>query len=1035
MKLVRFIASLLPLWKWGCNHDVDTSHKTSLDTPRDIAFLNPPVSYRPRLRYWIPDAHVDLDQIYNDIAQAGARGAAGVEVLGFYLYGASPGAYVPTDWNAFGWGTPAWKQVLDTAIDAHWDHGLLMDVAMGPNQGQGVPAHEDDDGLMWDLKPHHVVVPAGKRFNGTLPGWGAGKLQAVVTGRITSTTKLKATEDDEDEDDEPRFFAAEKPPKKKIRHTLDESSLQDVTSQVSKDGWLELDAGTFSSKHSTLCFAVYLVRSGAHTQQPPSILKGPQTTPTDYVHNGSWTVDHFSARGARVLTDFWETNLLVNGTREHLQEVARCMWEDSIEINPNVYWTPDLPRKFARSHGYSLGKYLPLLFHGNSLVDHFSESFVTDEPDAGHSHVAAYRTTLTEGYGEYLDALREWAKSCFGGDVAWSSQIGYNMAVDMQALVAKADLPECEDLAFASNIDAYRQFTSPAYLANKNIVSAEVGAVLGHAYQMTVPRWLQLIHRLFAGGVNAVVMHGLAYSGAYPNTTWPGYAPFTYAWSDMLGRHQPAWDFFGGPFDYLSRTMYLLQQGVPKLDIAFYQKQTTYKTPTTNYEPEDLLRAGYTYGYLDPETLASPEAVVHNGILAPSKQAYKALIVRSSDTISTARDADTLAKLAHAGLPVIFAGHSLPSFLGSHHNPAGKVYVHQTLHSLRLLPNVHHVPDEDGLCEVVASLGIEPHTRVRSSGKWWTVWREDTDRQFAFVYHDGDEPSSGSIEFQSTGRPYQYDAATGQVTPIGVYSQKGGRTKIHLEIGPHQAILVGFHNDESLGVHATSTSKGVVDVRRENGQLVALVASSSSQWVRTSDGVSYYVHIHNVPPPLHLNEWTLTVEHWDPPQPLTNIEAGPHKWNSSHNLKELVSWQDIPGLRNVSGRGYYTTTFDWSGNGGALLSLGPVIHTLVVTINGYSQHALTSDAIDISSFLVAGRNTLTVVVATTLANCLAPIWDSLRTSGAPPTGLFGSETRPPGDAEYGLLGPITVRPYRKVTLEKGEVESDEQGLGLVKQVN
>lgn len=1026
--IVLIIVCLLLLFRVTIHYDdepVETPIDTfDLTTTNDHAafssFTNPPVSYRPRLRYWIPDAHVDLDQIYDDIAQAGARGAAGVEVLGFYLYGATPGTYVPTNWDEYGWGTPAWKQVLDTAINAHRDHGLLVDVAMGPNQGQGVPAHEDDDGLMWDLVPYFEILPAGKRFNGTIPGWGTGKLQAVVTGRITNSTKVKATEDD-DNDDQPRFFTTEQAPKKKIQHTLAESSLVDVTFRVNGSGWLNLNPTTpndfTASKDSTLVFAVYLVRSGARTQQPPSVLKGPQTKPTDYVHNGSWTVDHFSARGARVLTDFWETNLLVDGTREGLQEVARCMWEDSIEINPNVYWTPQLPAKFARRHGYSLGKYLPLLFHGNSLVDHFAETFVTDEPDAGHSHVAAYRTTLTEGYGEYLDALREWAKSYFNGDVVWSSQIGYNMAVDMQALVGKADLPECEDLAFASNIDAFRQFTSPAFLLGKDIISAEVGAVLGHAYQMTVPRWLQLIHRLFAGGVNAVVMHGLAYSGAYPNTTWPGYAPFTYAWSDMLGCHQPAWDFWDGPFNYLSRTMFVLQQGVPKLDVAFYQKRTTYKTPSTNYEPEDLLKAGYTYGYLDPETLASSEAVVKDGVLAPSKQAYKALIVRSSDTISSVRDADTLATLARAGLPMIFAGHSLPSLLGSHHNKAGSAYVQQTLHSLRKLANVHHVPNEDGLCEVVASLGIEPRTKVQASAKWWTVWREDTNKQYSFIYNEGDEPSNGTIEFQFTGRPYRYDAVTGAVTPIGVYSQKGGRTKLHLEIEPHKAVLIGFHNDESSTVHATATSGGIVDVQHEDGQLVALVASSSPQWVHTSNGVSHYVHIHNVPPTVDLKRWELTVEHWNPPEVLTDIEAGPHKWSSTHHLEKLVSWQDIPGLEHVSGRGYYTTTFKWHhGQAGALLSLGPVIHTLTVSINGHSQHVLTEDAIDISPYLVLGKNTLTVVVATTLANRLAPIWNSLRTSGAPPTGLFGSETRPPGDADYGLLGPVTMKPYRKVVL-------------------
>lgn len=58
------------------------------------------------------------------------------------------------------------------------------------------------------------------------------------------------------------------------------------------------------------------------------------------------------------------------------------------------------------------------------------------------------------------------------------------------------------------------------------------------------------------------------------------------------GRHQPAWDFMRGPLGYLARNSYLLQSGVPKMDVAFYQKFTTYTATSTNYESLDLLNAG-----------------------------------------------------------------------------------------------------------------------------------------------------------------------------------------------------------------------------------------------------------------------------------------------------------------------------------------------------------------------------------------------------------------------------------------------------------
>ncbi|EFX01772.1 secreted protein [Grosmannia clavigera kw1407] len=984
-------------------------------------FESPSNAFRPRFRYWIPDAHVNTSRVAADIAEAGARGAAGVEVLGFYLYGGATGEYVPVDWNEYGWGTPAWKRVLDAAIQAHLDNGLLMDFAVGPNQGQGVPAEEDDEGLMWDLSPFAADVPLGGSFDDEIPGWGTGTLEAVVTGTIMETTHK---------------------PRGHQTNTLSTSSLQDVTSQVSDDGHLHLDFSDSAASMATsaglrhVVYAVYLVRSGTRNQLPPGKLTGPQTNPTDYLHNGSWVVDHFSARGARVITQFWEKHLLVNGTKEQLQQVARYAWEDSVEIDPRIYWTPDLPIAFRQRRGYSIVPFFPILFHGNSLTEHFESWFVTDEEDAGQSHVADYRTTLTEGYMEYLEALDRWANESLG--IQWSSQVGYNMAVDMQTAIPKIAVPECEDLAFDESIDGYRQFSAPANMAGKPVISAEVGAVLGQAYQLKLPKLLTLIKRLYAGGVNSIMLHGLSYSGEYPNTTWPGYAAFTYAWSDMHGRHQPAWDFFrGAALDYLARNNIFLQAGVAKTDLAFYQKRTTYAEIPSSYESDDLSSKGYTYGYLNPENLALPEAAVGNGVLAPMRQAYRALIVRCDD-LMTVTAAEMIAKAALAGLPVIFYG-GFPSTMASY-DPAGSLYVNSTLASIRNLSNVHEVPEELGqpsLASVVESLGIQPRARVEADAPWWPVWRETTDglEQYVFVYNSGEHNSAGNITFQTTGKPYRYDPWSGAKRPVLNYTCTNNDTTltIFFQLAPDQTMLVVFDNDSDettiASYHVTSTSDGVLDILEASSGSgleahVGHTGRTSADWVATSDG-----EVHQMSPtsakPFELQCWNLTAEHWDPPTPLVDVVTTATKHNTTHQLDELTSWQRIDGLHNVSGLGYYTAAWEWppaddddTSVSGALLSFGAVDHTLAVRVNGHTVPALdAADAtLDVTPYLVTGSNKVEAVVSTTLANVMASIWDELLSSGAPPTGLFGSDTRPPGDADYGLLGPVVVTPYRTVLI-------------------
>lgn len=76
------------------------------------AFQNPSAKSRPRFRYWIPDASVNVSQVAADIADAGRIGAGGVEILPYYNYGdieIGP-IDVPVDWTVYGWGTPAWRE-------------------------------------------------------------------------------------------------------------------------------------------------------------------------------------------------------------------------------------------------------------------------------------------------------------------------------------------------------------------------------------------------------------------------------------------------------------------------------------------------------------------------------------------------------------------------------------------------------------------------------------------------------------------------------------------------------------------------------------------------------------------------------------------------------------------------------------------------------------------------------------------------------------------------------------------------------------
>lgn len=339
------------------------------------------------------------------------------------------------------------------------DNNLIMDFAMGPNQGTGVPANVDSDGLMWDLVIFNATVPIGSSFDAILPGWGTGTLEAAVTGLVINSTAADSITTGLLGD-----YA-----ENRTQYTLATDSLMDVTNQSRQDGHLSAHFGPSQQQGLyNIVFAIYLIHSHWRAQAGPKDIGGPQTPAHTIAQNGSWAVDHFSQLGAETTTKFWEQHILQNGTRELLMQVGNYAWEDSMEIQSNVYWTKDMRKYFHEGHGYSIGKYLPILFHLNGLGADSNPSnwWITDEPDSGLSHIADYRATvsstpprddtrvrglkntnactiitqLAKQYHQYLSTLSAWARGYLG--LKFSSQVSYNLHMDMVSGVIGRRLEE-----------------------------------------------------------------------------------------------------------------------------------------------------------------------------------------------------------------------------------------------------------------------------------------------------------------------------------------------------------------------------------------------------------------------------------------------------------------------------------------------------------------------------------------------------------------------------------------------------------------
>ncbi|CAI7604745.1 unnamed protein product [Penicillium pancosmium] len=986
VKLLNFLLLLQP----GL---ADTNDQTSATVDRG-SFQNPSARLRPRFRYWLPDSGVNAEIVQQNIKAAGALGAGGVEFLSFYNYGGQLApAPAGSNWSRDGFGTEAFHSMFLAALHAHKEAGLVMDFPLGPNQGQGVPADPSDEGLQWDLEPFSVAIPGDGHFDGEIPGWGAGELVALVSAEVLQSTNSSH-----------------------LQLTLKNGTLSDWAGKVSPSGSVSLDLPASQNTYRLFAFYQFL----NHNKN----LQYSSTPAKTIFDNGSYVVDHFTARGAKVTTKFWEEYILPGGVKELLMEVGNYGWEDSIEILSNISWTPSLPSTFHSKYGYDLKSVLPIIMFSNNNINTQSTQpgaieCLLNTPDHGLGYINDFRGALVDGYRSYLEELTRWVNLEL--NLQMSAQVSYNLPMDMESNIPFVNAPECESLQFKDSIDGYRQFTGPAHLAGKRVISNEMGAVMMKAYQLTHSELLYSINRAVVGGVNQMVFHGQTYTGEYYGTTWPGYTAFLYLFSEMYSDKQPSWDHgFGDLLNYTARVQYLQQSGVPRTDVAIYNKVSgTNPNFPTLYTANDLIDAGYTYSYLSPDNFALPEANVRDGTLAPNGPAYKALVITSNSNL-TLSGVHYIQKYAQAGLPVILAGGD-PGVYASHDNRDNKS-IRKAIQALKKSANVCSVSAGQVSAKLHA-LGLRPQVATHTNGTWYTTWRENsqTGLDHAFVFCDVNA-STGTLDISTRKTPFLFDPWTGSKKPLLGYTQSKNRVTIPLSLAGNQTIIVGFGENEDVSTkHATNIPSSVIGYDTQGNAVVS--ASKSQQTLVLSNGKKVILPSPKVASSSALSNWTLTAEHWEAPSNISDASTIAIKHNTTHQLSSLVSWHQIEGLTNSSGLGYYTTHITWppvkGSADGAYLFLPPIDHTARVYVNGHQLPPLdlTAPRADLSTYLKKGSNALAVIVPTTMWNYIRSIADEIETVNVPIDSLMDAAGYGlPQATDNGLIGEVKLVPYVAVKL-------------------
>jgi hypothetical protein len=616
-------------------------------------------------------------------------------------------------------------------------------------------------------------------------------------------------------------------------------------------------------------------------------------------------------------------------------------------------WTEAMPAEFARRRGYDLTPWLPALT-GRVVGDVAStERFLWD-----------YRRTLADLLTD--NHFAQIAQVLHGEGLTYAAEApGVDLPTTADGLQAKgrADMPMGEFWVYpqdkpppAAHVADIREAASAAHVYGKPLVGAEALTTMGEDPWHTGP-WQakRIVDRYMAEGVNHFVLHTSAhqpFTDRKPGMTLRQYGQHLSRNETWAEGEMRAWT------DYLSRSAWMLRQGRPGADIAwFYGEGAAASLPLLEGGRPDL-PAGFDFDYLDAESLVQRMSVRGGRLVLPSGVSYRALVLpRRIDRLSlpVMRKLDAL--VAAGGLVIGERPVGSPSLSGG----AAADAEWRTL--------ADRLWGEGGvrsgqLGSILTSAGIDPAVRS-ADGLVWTR-RVLDDGELFFVANPSGKPVEATLDFRVAGKaPEIWRADTGATTQAG-YTIDGGRTRVPLNLAPSDAVFVVIRKPANA------------DSRAEPVTTTTTLARIDGPWtVRFTPGL-------------------------DAPASIT--------------FDKLDSWADQadPGVRYFSGAATYEKTLTipkaWLKSGARLsLDLGEVREFATVTLNGKALPVLWKPpfAVDVTDQMKPGVNRLEVRVVNFWANRMI---GDLQPGAAKHTFAPIQPFQPDSPlSPSGLLGPVTLQ--------------------------
>ncbi|MGH9615301.1 MAG: glycosyl hydrolase [Acidobacteriaceae bacterium] len=923
-------------------------------------FQNPAKAYRPMVRWWWPGGDVTDAELRREIRLLDQANFGGAEIQPFVI-GLHPDMPAETRKRVDDYLTPTFFSHMQAALQEARDHGMWLDYTFGsgwPFGGAGVITPEL---ASVELRSTRQSIRGPVHFH--------AKLQMPpMDDDITKNTDLppgwlqrfqrreKLVAVVAVRGDKVQLYQNQGPEgAEAVRRTgqLDPGTSVVLTSHMLPDGTLDWNVppGTWQ------VFVFKELPTGQH-------VVGGVGAGTQLV------LDHMSRHAFDVYAD------RVGGTAkqydgEFFGHGLRAIFCDSLEVQANLYWDDNFLEQFRKLRGYDLTPYLPILKVPGENVPYGATNAhmpLYNMQGIGDRVRRDYWQTVSDVMiGNFYSPFIEWAAN----NNLLSRVQAHGSPTDLLRVYGASSIPETEDLYDDGRYDFLKMSSSAADLYGRKIVSSESFVWRGRIYQTTPEKIKRFADELLTAGINEIIYHGFPYS--YMDRPEPGWDPFAASgsYSSHMNQHNPFWPYLPRLNEYITRVQYISQTGTTVVPVALYRGLLAYDSiEPAPPEPEiatRLMAAGYNYYHIDAYVLLHSK-VVDRKLISPGGESYSVLILPNQKTV-TAQVAEQIASFARQGLPIVFVGATplaernvidgkLPT--GPDLNPLAKILS---------LSNIKVTPGASGAVKILDA-SIQPNLHFDGPSVPFIEKRIGTLDVF-FLRNPSSASAHVQVDFHASGVPEVWDPWTGEHRPFTHFEQRNGGLRAHLDMPPYGSTLLVFDpSAKPVAPSAPSPDAGVSNAQLEIGQ----------------------------------NGWKFHG---------AGIGPGSQPETIDMQIPTLMDWSTNDRLKNFSGRGQYTTTFDLSADflsshPHILLDLGDVKDVAEISINGKSGPVLLLRPYraDVAALLHEGENTLQVTVVNTLYNAL---------SARGPNRNFvpGPTDTANGLMPSGLMGPVRLESAQK----------------------